>query len=274
MNLSFLEHGVECLIEDKVIFFGNKHFQEESMALHYPNLRVRKINQVHGDRVIEASSEDPSKERIEAPSQVLLQAFEADGHFTGESDAALRILTADCLPVFVLDLGTDRILAVHAGWRGVENKILSKGIQQLIDLGGRPTDFRVIIGPHIRHQSFEVHGPVWEALKKSIPLTSLAEEARFVREKENDGNSGVNSEEPSVTSDNHRIIENKKYLVDLELIVKAQIIEQRVLPHQVESIAIDTFSNPLWHSYRRDREKAGRNFSFIAKHSGMITPSR
>jgi copper oxidase (laccase) domain-containing protein len=33
----------------------------------------------------------------------------------------------------------------------------------------------------------------------------------------------------------------------------------------IDSLPIDTLTDPAWHSFRRDKEQSGRNISFVAR---------
>jgi hypothetical protein len=57
-----------------------------------------------------------------------------------------------------------------------------------------------------------------------------------------------------------------KALVDLNQIMKEQLIQEGIPADHVYDLHLDTFTNPLFHSHRRDKEKAGRQVSFIYRH--------
>lgn len=115
------------------------------------DFKVSRVKQVHG-------------------SKIAINPFEhipeADG-IVGELPMA--ILTADCLPVAAL--GNKGQALIHAGWRGVQQRIfLAPEVTSIL-----PHTF--IIGPHIRH--YEV-GPEFEShFPNSKALTPLNDKFLF-----------------------------------------------------------------------------------------------
>jgi len=112
--------------------------------------RIRRVNQVHGGRVVSASSYNGG-------------APDADGIWTRDSSDILVIRAADCAPVWIVDPPNKTIALVHAGWRGVSAGIIDNAIQALETAGARSEDLHAAIGPHIGPCCFEV-GPEVSAL--------------------------------------------------------------------------------------------------------------
>jgi YfiH family protein len=74
-----------------------------------------------------------------------------DGLITNRRGVLLGILSADCLPVLVVDLRQRIAAAFHCGWRGTTRRIAQKGVGRMRMLyGSRPQDLRAAIGPGIR----------------------------------------------------------------------------------------------------------------------------
>jgi len=84
----------------------------------------------------------------------------ADGSTTRRSGTACVVMTADCLPVLLTDSEGKRIMAIHAGWRGLANGILESGVQQFSD----NMDILAWLGPAIGPDRFEVGEEVIEQL--------------------------------------------------------------------------------------------------------------
>jgi YfiH family protein len=94
--------------------------------------------QVHGCRVVSVA-----RPRIKEKKRT-------DGLITRSPGLTLRVFTADCVPVFLVDPFQRAVGLVHAGWRGARHLIVTAAIQRLArQYGTRPADVRVAFGPHI-----------------------------------------------------------------------------------------------------------------------------
>ncbi|HEX7285389.1 MAG TPA: peptidoglycan editing factor PgeF [Candidatus Angelobacter sp.] len=80
-----------------------------------------------------------------------------DGLITCLPRIVLAILTADCLPVLLVDSRNKAVGAFHAGWRGTAARIVEKGVGLMRrEFGTRPEDVRAAIGPGIQQCCYEV----------------------------------------------------------------------------------------------------------------------
>ena len=126
------------------VFFGNKLATLENLKKQFPDLEFRKVKQTHSDLFVEARATDEQ------------DLVEADAHYSRDRKAALLISTADCLPVMAYVPSSNFVVAIHAGWKGIESNIIGKSLKQLRSLGHDVSDTQVWIGPHIGFGSFEV----------------------------------------------------------------------------------------------------------------------
>lgn len=82
---------------------------------------------------------------------------ETDALITGLRRVPLAVLTADCLPVFLLDISRRVIGLVHAGWRGVAQDILGNTLRLMKrNFKTRPRDLVAAFGPSIQACCYEV----------------------------------------------------------------------------------------------------------------------
>lgn len=232
MNLNKTPLGYELQTPSITAFFGNASASYVDIQNAYPQFQTVRLKQIHSDAVVE--SLDSSLDY-----QVL-----ADSHFTSQKNLALCVITADCVPVLFYHHTTGLIAGAHAGWRGVANKIIPRTVQSMIDKGAVAAQIDVIIGPHIQKNSFEVGNDVRDQI-----LTSLGP---------------LSKEERSLYSTN---LENHKSLVDLNLIVREQLSQVGISMDRLFDLHIDTVTDTEFHSYRRDKEKSGRQVSFICRTS-------
>ena len=105
------------------------------------------LNQVHGTRVIHASSEYE-------------KGVEADAIWSDEPGFACAVMTADCLPVVLADIEGQCVAAAHCGWRGLAGGILKRTVEAMpVD----PSRLVAWLGPAIGPSAFEVGGDVLAA---------------------------------------------------------------------------------------------------------------
>lgn len=82
---------------------------------------------------------------------------ETDALITAAKNIPIAVLTADCLPVFIFDPRKEAVAIVHAGWKGLANKIISKTVKKMEEaFESDPADFLVAFGPAIRSCCYEV----------------------------------------------------------------------------------------------------------------------
>lgn len=187
------------------------------------------VKQVHGTKIV-ATSDVTAGDAI--------KRVEADGVFTGEDGEIVGVKTADCLPLlFFHEKG---VMAVHAGWRGLASGIVSTALETYARLGANSSKLKVILGPCISLGSFEVGPEVMAALR--------------------DGPNPLHGEWLAWCASKGR---DDRWHLDLQK-TAAFIMQQRgVRPEHIAVVRQCTFLHPqLWHSFRRDREHAGRNWSW------------
>jgi YfiH family protein len=81
----------------------------------------------------------------------------SDGLLTDVREQPLAIFTADCVPVFLSAHNPTVVGLLHAGWRGVQGRILARAVRILRKRWRvAPEDIRVWVGPSIKACCFEV----------------------------------------------------------------------------------------------------------------------
>lgn len=91
----------------------------------------------------------------------------ADASITQTHGKVLAILTADCLPILICHKDGKQVAAIHAGWRGLQRKIIEETTKQLID---SPANYLAWIGPGICPQCYEVDDTLLKAFQESHPF--------------------------------------------------------------------------------------------------------
>lgn len=118
-------------------------------ALEAGNPEVCTVKQVHGTGVIRV-------ERKETSVMEFRQA-EGDAIVTDQPGVAIGALTADCVPVLLVDPVKRAIAAVHAGREGSLQSILSHVIRRMVkDFQSSPQELYAAVGPAIERDCYEV----------------------------------------------------------------------------------------------------------------------
>lgn len=80
---------------------------------------------------------------------------QGDGVMTRNSALVPSVTVADCMPVYVFDPVTGSFGVLHSGWKGTG--IIRTALELAADeWGAKPSDFRVVLGPHIRSCCYTV----------------------------------------------------------------------------------------------------------------------
>jgi YfiH family protein len=163
-------------------------------------------------------------------SDAACPAPEGDALISNRAGVLVAVKTADCVPILLADPVTRSVAAVHAGWRGTAAGIVANAIAQMSEKwGAHPADLHAAIGPAIGRCCYEVGADVAR---------------RF---------SPWNQELAQIEIPVH---------VDLPRINEIQLREMGV--GNIWQADECTFcAAERYFSFRRDREQAGRMFSFI-----------
>jgi polyphenol oxidase len=107
---------------------------------------VRRLRQVHGNRVVVVRDGDSGGE-----------VEEADALVGANPAIALAVIAADCVPLLMADARTGMVAAVHAGWRGTAAGTSVAALKAMqSEFGSRAPDIIAAIGPAIGPCCYEV----------------------------------------------------------------------------------------------------------------------
>jgi YfiH family protein len=108
------------------------------------------MQQIHGNNIVRVTAKDDGK-NIE----------NCDALISNDPKVKLYVKVADCLPISVIDKKSHSFGLIHAGWRGLDNKIITKTIKLMVkEFSSNPEDLDVSIGPHICQKHYEVKNDV------------------------------------------------------------------------------------------------------------------
>ena len=152
-------------------------------------------------------------------------AGEGDALVTNQPGVTVSVRTADCYPILLADPRNRAVAAVHAGWRGTAARIVAATLLEMRErFGTRAADVLAAIGPGIGPCCYEVGIEVARQF-------GLEHAGR----------------------------------VDLAAANRSQLIAAGVADSHIETTGGCTKCDAgQFHSFRRDRDQAGRMISFVA----------
>jgi YfiH family protein len=182
--------------------------------------RLILLNQIHQDRIL----------LLREPFSTLPSSLEFDALITNVANIFLGILTADCLPIFIVDQNRKVIAAIHAGRQGTSLHITKKVLKKMEEeFGSSLEDLIIALGPSIGSCCYEIDEnvfiPEWESLSISRG--------------------------------------ERKWMVDLAQINITQMKEEGIKGKQICWVDLCTCCHSdLFFSYRKEGQ-TGRQLSFI-----------
>ena len=191
-------------------------------------------NQTHSKKAYRVKAWDRGRGSLSTEDAV----DDVDALYTYESDVVVGVFTADCVPVIFYDEDTGLIGAIHSGWKGTVQDIVSATFAQIknenpdIYMG----NIKAILGPSIAQKSFEVDKDVADQFK------ALGYADDFIQWDD----------------------KGQKYLVDNQATVAEQLKRVGVLENNITVSDQDTFEMVDGFSYRLDKTP-GRHFNFITR---------
>ena len=173
------------------------------------------VNQIHGTNIALINNYNISEKII------------ADGIITQTKDIALAILTADCAPIFLVNLENNIICAIHAGWRGCLNNVILKASLKLTNISKSLNNIIAIIGPCLDQKNFEVD----KSFNNKFITKNLNYKIHFKKDADS----------------------NKIYF-DMRSLIEQQLRESSI--HNIFHVKKDTYTEEsLFFSHRRSTQK-------------------
>ena len=128
-----------------------------SMVLDISDDHLILPRQVHGTEIAEVTEQN------------LGSRFDGvDALMTSMPHTCIGVSTADCVPILIYDTHARAIAAAHAGWRGTVARIGSKTVAAMLQrYCMSAADLKVVIGPSIGPDAFEVGDEVYEAFSQA-----------------------------------------------------------------------------------------------------------
>jgi hypothetical protein len=184
--------------------------------------RLVRVRQVHGNEVLAAGAVGPG---VEA---------DAIWHRRADGACVVGVLTADCVPVLLVDEEASVVAAIHSGWRGTVAGVVGRTVEVLAGAGVPARRLYAAIGPCIERAAFEVGEEV-----------AARFDAAFVERRP-----------------------DRRPRVDLVAAVRAQLQAAGVATARIERVGGCTHADAdTYFSYRRDARggvaRTGQHLSFV-----------
>lgn len=128
--------------DDPAAIAKNRRRAVEAVA---PGAALATVFQIHSPNVVVVTKAWPDDARPHADALV-----------TDQPDLILGILTADCAPVLLADVGAGVVGAAHAGWKGAIAGVTDATVNAMEALGARRQRIAAVVGPCIAQASYEV----------------------------------------------------------------------------------------------------------------------
>lgn len=218
---------------------------------------VLRTKQVHGNTVL-SPAEIKAKTKILVPSggdvstlaEGDIQRPHADGCYSSQSGQAAWVCTADCTPALIADQRTGQVAAVHAGWQGTALKIVPVAIAKLQAQGSQLKDLRILLGPAIAGEVYQVGEDVAAEVGMSIV---------DVRDFANSASQGKDILEYLFAMDKSPLLPDAQpdhVRLDIRRINQLQLEQLGIASEQIATAPYCTYQSPEhFFSYRRTRLK-------------------
>lgn len=187
------------------------------------------VKQVHGDDLLLIDEPNPDLSHF--------LNVEVDAIVTNQPGIMIGVLTADCFPLLLWHNKINVAAAIHAGWRGAANGLISKVVETIRTHFNCPVaELQAAIGPGIGAHNYEVDRPVRDAFRQG---------------------SGYWNEISKETRLGH-------WQLDIPLSCQLQLEQAGLKPQSIDRTEECTCCHPeLFFSHRRDSGISGRQIGFI-----------
>lgn len=171
--------------------------------------------QIHSDIVNKVDSE--------------IKGLEGDAFISKTKGIILNVSIADCAAILLYDPNNEAIGAIHSGWKGTKENIVSKTIELMSsEFGTESKNLFCYISPCAGADVYEVENDVAQYFPQST-----------------------------------QHISDNKYLFDNRKEILLQLLAEGVIEKNIELNNICTIKDNNYHSYRRDKNLSGRMSAFI-----------
>lgn len=221
MNFSFSRGEDACNVRE--------NYRRMGAVLGFSRQEMVASRQTHEDTILSVGLTNAGDGVLGIPT------LSADALMTEQRGLLLVKHFADCTPIYLADPVDNRLVLIHAGWRGTVLNLSGKAVARMIAAGSQAKNIFAAIGPAISLQHFEVDEPV------AKPFRDMPQAM------------GVVLDRPGY-----------KPHVDLWQTNRNQLLAAGVLPMQIAMADCCTFAlQDYFYSHRRDQGRTGTLASFM-----------
>lgn len=252
LNLGFTANDTNSAVEgNRRVFMsaltGTSEGKHSRPSQHQALVTLRQIHSDLIHRITKISKNNP---------------LAGDGMVTDVPGILLGVLTADCLPVILVDAKRHAVGVFHAGWRGTAKRIVEKGVGEMHRcFGSWPRDLKAAIGPGIRGCCYEVGPEVKSAFEAQF--TYGGELFRETKERNE-----IHEKYPllflTARAPGHSELP-KKIFLDLAEANRRQLVAAGVPPKNILDLGLCTLCRQdLFFSHRGEKGITGRMMTVVA----------
>ncbi len=216
-------------LKDSLDYLKAEQFFQNLLGL---KVSLGLLHQIHCSEYIRVMNENE-----------LAKNLESDGWFVDantNNNRVYLIKTADCIPVIIYHPHSKKKAILHCGWKGTFYGLLEKAIAEFINTGCDVSEIEIAVGPGADACCYQIGDDLRENLLAELKQRSLekCEDLIIIQRQEN-------------------------YFLSLASFLKLQALRLGVLEENVAVSGICTICNLNYFSFRREKENAGRQISFL-----------
>lgn len=227
-------------MKQPIIFFGDKHTAVPVAVLDADNKvavqRSLELATAHNLKKLIFPFQVHGTQGLIIQDDIPVAPFtcQADWVITNQSGVGVGVLTADCVPLLFYDPVHHVVGAVHAGWRGAVDGVVVEALNAMRrTFGSVLTDLQIWVGPHARTCCYSVDKKFYAiVMQKPFGKTAWHQERDTL-------------------------------FFDLKECCMEQLVACGIPLENVTDAGICTVCTQTYCSYRREKDAALRNISFI-----------
>lgn len=194
------------------------------------------LKQIHSAEIVDLRQDVDLSALLERPQEA--DAWIADFSVPQLQEFTLGIETADCTPVLISVLNTQKVALCHCGWRGAVSDLLPKVLQNLL-IDCSESSIEIAIGPAASGACYEVGSEVVTAVEEAWQRSCTELPCEAI------------------------LHQHSKTFADISALLFQQALHLGIPVENIMHLPHCTISNENYFSYRRNPKHPGRQLSFV-----------